>query len=316
MYGKFWFRFALSAALFATGFSAFADDGSADPVTAAIADVCQNGQAEGQYFIAIPTLGTARVMILCKGTVGIVATIYNMDASMFQTMVHIAVDNDTMSFLSYDPSGSDIAPGKLPSPELQVSLAALKQGELIGKYRNASMTKPLDFSIKKSAPFPNVLAQMDTTRGYTKLEGRYVLENPEKLAFKLVGKGYITIDFLNGQQRAFLNDSGTNSLSIDMFSGLPAKATSNFSDVFVINSGVDDGTYGASIINEVRGHLVSDDEIEFYFINTQLGLTGPFRALRDKTGDLVIDEISLPTQTADSTNPAPAHAKVRVSNPR
>ena len=35
----------------------------------------------------------------------------------------------------------------------------------------------------------------------------------------------------------------------------------------------------------MRGHMLSDDEIEFYYINTVKGVLGPFRAKRDSSAD-------------------------------
>jgi transposase InsO family protein len=49
-------------------------------------------------------MGQLRLYILCRGTAGMVATGYVAASGTFQSVVHVAVDDDTMSFLSWDPT--------------------------------------------------------------------------------------------------------------------------------------------------------------------------------------------------------------------
>jgi hypothetical protein len=69
----------------------------------------------------------------------------------------------------------------MPSPELRVSIEALKRGEMVGTYCTLHSARPLALSLKKSVSFPNVMALADSSRSYTKVPGRYILENSEQL---------------------------------------------------------------------------------------------------------------------------------------
>ena len=285
---KSWLNLFCAGVLIVGAKAAWADDDN-DPVKGAVADLCQSGKAEGEYDAVLPApMGQVRLYILCRGTAGMVATGYVAASGTFQSMVHVAVDDDTISFLSWDPTsyGAMIAAGHTPSPELHASITALKNGVLSGSYQNQSQAREVDVLVARNEDPaklpPDILSKKNPDGHFPK--GRFLLEHPEQLKKLGVSMGFVTLNIVAGAQVAHLNDgSGMSAL---LLSGLPATAANG--DLFAINSGADDGVYGASIINHIRGHMTSDDEIEFWFFNTQLGFSGPYLAKRDKTVNTTI----------------------------
>jgi len=119
------------------------------------------------------------------------------------------------------------------------------------------------------------MALADGSRSYSKIPGRYILENPEQLRGFVTPPAYVRIDITGGMQRIFISDQD---FFYALFNGL--RVTEDSKDVFSAISGVDDGTYGRSVMTHIRGHMLSDDEIEFYYISTLEGL-GWMRILED-----------------------------------
>jgi len=300
---KSWLNLICAGVLIVGAKAAWADDDN-DPVKASVADLCQSGKAEGEYDAVLPApMGQVRLYILCRGTAGMVATVYVTASGTFQSMVHVAVDDDTISFLSWDPTndGAKIAAGHLPSPELHANITALKNGVLRGSYQNQSQARELDILVARNedpdkVP-PDILSKKNPDRHFPK--GRFLLEHPEQLKQLGVSIGFITLNIVAGAQVAHLN-YGMN-LSALLLSGLPATAANG--DLFAINSGADDGVYGASIINHIRGHMTSDDEIEFWFFNTQLGFRGPYLAKRDKTVNTMIKNMPATAPALEQNKP-------------
>ena len=300
---KSWLNLFCAGVLIVGVKAAWADDNN-DPVKGTVADLCQSGKAEGEYDAVLPApMGQVRLYILCRGTAGMVATGYAAAGGIFQSMVHVAVDDDTISFLSWDPTsdGATIAAGHTPSPELHASITALKNGVLRGSYQNQSQARELDILVARNedpdkVP-PDILSKKNPDRHFPK--GRFLLEHPEQLKQLGVSIGFITLNIVAGAQVAHLN-YGMN-LSALLLSGLPATAANG--DLFAINSGADDGVYGASIINHIRGHMTSDDEIEFWFFNTQLGFRGPYLAKRDKTVNTMIKNMPATAPALEQNKP-------------
>ena len=300
---KSWLNLFCAGVLIVGVKAAWADDNN-DPVKGTVADLCQSGKAEGEYDAVLPApMGQVRLYILCRGTAGMVATVYVTASGTFQSMVHVAVDDDTISFLSWDPTndGAKIAAGHLPSPELHANITALKNGVLRGSYQNQSQARELDILVARNedpdkVP-PDILSKKNPDRHFPK--GRFLLEHPEQLKQLGVSIGFITLNIVAGAQVAHLN-YGMN-LSALLLSGLPATAANG--DLFAINSGADDGVYGASIINHIRGHMTSDDEIEFWFFNTQLGFRGPYLAKRDKTVNTMIKNMPATAPALEQNKP-------------
>ena len=250
-------------------------------VAEAVQDICKTGRAEGGYTKTLsPDLGPAEIYIICVGSSSVYATASLKSAGGFASMVHITVEGDRISFLSYDPleSGSKTSAGLMPSPEFHFSIEALKRGELIGDYRSLRLVWPVEISFKKFVSFPNVRALANGSRSYSKVPGRYIIENPAQLRGLVTSPAYVRIDITVGMQRIFVSDQN---LAYGLFNGLRATERENSKDVFSAISGVDDGTYGKSVMTHVRGHMLSDDEIEFYYFTTLKGMKGPFRAKRD-----------------------------------
>jgi len=303
---KSWLNLFCAGVLIVGVKAAWADDNN-DPVKGTVADLCQSGKAEGEYDAVLPApMGQVRLYILCRGTAGMVATVYVTASGTFQSMVHVAVDDDTISFLSWDPTsdGAKIAAGHLPSPELHANITALKNGVLRGSYQNQSQAREVDILVARNedpakVP-PDILSKKNPNRDFRKVKGRFLLEHPEQLKKLGLSMGIITLNIVAGAQVAHLDDG--SGLSALLLSGLPATAANNSGDLFAINSGVDDGVYGASFINHVRGHMTSDDEVEFWFFNTQLGFSGPYLAKRDKTVNTMIKNMP-------GTAPAPQQNK-------
>ena len=300
---KSWLNLICAGVLIVGAKAAWADDDN-DPVKASVADLCQSGKAEGEYDAVLPApMGQVRLYILCRGTAGMVATGYAAAGGIFQSMVHVAVDDDTISFLSWDPTsdGATIAAGHTPSPELHASITALKNGVLRGSYQNQSQAREVDILVARNedpdkVP-PDILSKKNPDRHFPK--GRFLLEHPEQLKKLGLSMGIITLNIVAGAQVAHLN-YGMN-LSALLLSGLPATAANG--DLFAINSGADDGVYGASIINHIRGHMTSDDEIEFWFFNTQLGFRGPYLAKRDKTVNTMIKNMPATAPALEQNKP-------------
>ena len=300
---KSWLNLFCAGVLIVGVKAAWADDNN-DPVKGTVADLCQSGKAEGEYDAVLPApMGQVRLYILCRGTAGMVATVYVTASGTFQSMVHVAVDDDTISFLSWDPTsdGAKIAAGHLPSPELHANITALKNGVLSGSYQNQSQAREVDILVARNedpakVP-PDILSKKNPDRHFPK--GRFLLEHPEQLKQLGVSIGFITLNIVAGAQVAHLN-YGMN-LSALLLSGLPATAANG--DLFAINSGADDGVYGASIINHIRGHMTSDDEIEFWFFNTQLGFRGPYLAKRDKTVNTMIKNMPATAPALEQNKP-------------
>jgi hypothetical protein len=304
---KSWLNLFCAGVLIVGAKTAWADDDN-DPVKGAFADLCQSGKAEGEYDAVLPApTGQVRLYILCRGTAGMVATGYVAASGTFQSMVHVAVDDDTISFLSWDPTndGATIAAGRPPSPELHASIAALKNGVLSGSYQNQSQAREVDILVTRNEDPaklpPDILSKKNPNRDFRKVKGRFLLEHPEQLKKLGVSMGFITLNIVAGAQVAHLNDG--SSVSALLLSGLPTTAANNLGDLFAINSGVDDGFYGASIINHIRGHMTNDDEIEFWFFNTQLGFSGPYLAERDKTVNTMIKNMPAAAPAPEQDKP-------------
>jgi hypothetical protein len=305
---KSWLNLFCAGVLIVGAKASWADDDNDSPAKGAVADLCQNGKAEGEYDADLPApMGQLRLYILCRGTAGMVATGYLAASGTFQSMVHVAVDDDTISFLSWDPTsdGATIAAGHTPSPELHASITALKNGVLSGSYQNQGQAREVDILVARNedpakVP-PDILSKKNPDRDFRKVKGRFLLEHSEQLKKLGVSMGFITLNIVAGAQVAHLNDgSGTSAL---LLSGLPATAANNLGDLFAVNSGVDDGVYGASIINHIRGHMTSDDEIEFWLFNTQLGFSGPHLAKRDKTVDAMIKNMPASAPALEQNRP-------------
>jgi hypothetical protein len=147
-----WLNLFCAGVLIVSARAAWADDDNV-PVKDPVVELCQSGKAEGEYDAVLPAaIGQVRLYILCRGTAGMIATGYVAASDTFQSMVHVAIDDDTISFLSWDPTGdgATIAAGHLPSPELHASIEALKNGVLRGSYQNLNQAREVDILVARN----------------------------------------------------------------------------------------------------------------------------------------------------------------------
>jgi hypothetical protein len=268
------------------------------------------------------------VEIICVGESKIRATIYNKQNRAFGTMVYLSIEGPNVVFLTYDPAeeGSEDA-GGLPMPELSVDIARLKQGELNGRLFMGRLMRPWGVVMKKSdSPldrFPRVTGLGNPKRNFTMVPGRYQIDPPSKQAPTTVERtppgrrpitrapaknpakpsatnlpeptsdlwqpiampALVTIFIRGGVQRIILRDQNDARV---LLNGLPTSQELNYYDAFAASSGVDNTLNGKAITNHVRGHLINDDQIELWLINSIIGIAGPYTATRAKDGSRVL----------------------------
>ena len=245
-------------------------------------DLCQS-QAEGLYRAVLPN-EEVQVEIICTGQSKILATVYSNRRQIASTMVHLSIEGSKVVFLSYDPS-ADQVPGGMPLPELVLDIEALKRGEMVGEHTTARFPRPLAFSVKKEFSFPNLASLANSDRDWTMVPGRYIVEVTRQLKPMIVPPAYLSIKIRNGIQRILINDQ---SAGLGLLNGLTATADKNFGDVFAGTWGVDDTLFGKVIMTHVRGHMLSKDELEFWYINSEVGMAGPFKAKRDTAAAMLL----------------------------
>ena len=140
--------------------------------------------------------------------------------------------------------------------------------------------------------------------------GRYVVASTPNLKAVIRPPAYITIRIINGIQRIFLIDQGKEGV---LLNGMESTETNNFGDVFAASGGVDDTRYGAVFETHVRGHLLRDDPdtIEFWYINSLIGINGPFYAKRDTSPSKTLDQKISP-QSASKVAPLNRPPRTRI----
>jgi hypothetical protein len=282
-------------------------EGDNDPIKALTMDLCQS-QAEGHY--QLNAIGfTAHAEIICSGLTNIIATFYSKAGGTPGTMLHLdlALNGQDVIFLSYDPS-PDAAKGMtggLPMPELQLNIEALKRGQLVGEYRTILLHRPVALNIPKSGrPYPDVKMLASKDRDYLKVIGRYLIEGAAMAAFQTFVNPPVKLEIQirkSGLQRIIVSD---NYFGFALLNGMAVSDTNNFGDVFAASIGVDDTLSGKVHAIHIRGHLLNDDELEFWYDNSKTGMMGPFMAKRDTRPAVV-----LPTK-----NLAPAQINTRISS--
>ncbi len=276
----------LLAATLVIPFSARADE---DPIaSAAIQDLCASGSAEGSYSATVDKLGQLAIYIVCTGAGNIVATMRDSlngkpesgggIASNQITLVYNAVDDDTLSFVSFHGTPDDVNSMASTGTDgrLQVSLSALKQGELKGTLRFLRLLQPVKVQAKRQKAFPALLPTSPGPAGAAKSYVGIFKTDPKNRP-QLV-PDLISLDVIGGVQRATLNFSDPlMDTAYALYNGLKA---SEAGSVFYVTSGVDEGLSGRTTAQHIRGQVISANEIEFYFLSTQFGMLGPFRAKR------------------------------------
>lgn len=224
-------------------------------------------------------LGSAQISIVCVGTIRIVATIAQFlpRNKLFTTLVYTAADGDKFSFVSFKVSDDDsreLTPIGGPDARLEISIQALRQGSLKGSFRALYSKEPISFNVPRDQVFPKFTADKngDFSSG---VPGVYEITDAKFGPLILTPPALLYIDVIAGIQRINLQDS--QSTSVALYSGMDAASAGNF---FAANSGTTDGLGALAQLLHIRGHMISADEIEFYFYNTQNGMMGPARAKR------------------------------------
>jgi hypothetical protein len=273
--------FILNFCLFSLG-SAFATEDTTHQV---ILELCTNGLAEGTYSAKIGAAGQFKIYLICTGTGEMVATMRDGistggTASNQLTMANNAIDDDILSFVSFGTSARDAKSETANGIDgrLQVSIIALRRGELKGTVRFLRMLSPVAISVSRESAFPNVLMQAGHGTGVQRATGTFKTLDVPGSSAKLVPNN-ISLDVIGGIQRATLNFSDPNvGNAFALYNGL--KADSDQSGVFYVTSGVDYGNGPQATTQHIRGRFLNFNEIEFYYISTQVGLVGPIHARR------------------------------------
>jgi hypothetical protein len=251
---------------------AFADE---DPAVKVYEELCRSGSAEGSYIINVGKAGRFRVSLVCTGPSGLAVGLRGIDPpeAGFFSLVHTAVDDDVISFLTFHIAADDAKTMSSASTDIRLKLdiPSLKTGLLKGTYRTLNSVDPVPVSARREASFPNLLAMTNHSVDYKKsFTGSFNVPY-EAAPFVL------TMDVLGGIQRININLPGVSGYVLH--NGLPAAGAG---DVFYATSGVDDGTFGRVNLLHIRGRFLNENEVEIYYLDTRSGLLGPFRAKRRK----------------------------------
>jgi hypothetical protein len=297
-------------------------DGDNDPIKTLTASLCQS-EAEGHY--ELDAIGfTAHAEIICSGLTNVIATFYSKTSGAPGTMLHLdlALNGKDVMFLSYDPS-PDAAKGMtggLPMPELQLNIEALKRGQLVGEYRTILLQRPVALNIKKSGrPYPDVKMLASKDRDYLKVIGRYILEGTAVTAFQKVINPPVKLEIQitkSGVQRIIVSDKD---FGFALLNGMAVSDMNNFGDVFAASVGVDDTLNGKVHAVHIRGHMLTDDELEFWYDESKIGMMGPFMARRDTRPAAVLPAKKPDTTQIDKrTSPGPGNRRSTwpVNRPR
>lgn len=240
---------------------------SAAPHEEVIRDLCAGEKAEGTYVSEMGSAGKVRVNIVCfaENEIGLNIRSVGSDFLNF-TLLHLAIDGDYISFLSYTPD-DDTAKG-VPSHGLvrvKLHLPSLREGLLEGDYRALRIVKPLPLHAKRAAAFPSFFSLAGTGPA---VDGEYRVNAPG-LDFSFA------IETIGNHQRANLVIEGGSGFFLAH--GLE---TASANGIFYVSSGVLDDESGRANLLHLRGRALSENELEVYYLDTQKGLLGPFKATR------------------------------------
>jgi hypothetical protein len=297
--------------------SSWADDDDANreknPATILTKEICDpdKSNADGVYKAKLGR-DVLAAYVMCSGTTSLIVTVNTKMGRASGTMAHVLPDGENVSFLSFDPAqdAAKTSPGGLPLPEMTVNIEALKMGVLTGEYSSLRVPVPLSLSIPKTESFKKLSELVNPNHNWTMVPGRYVVASTPNLKAVIRPPAYITIRIINGIQRVFLIDQGKEGV---LLNGMEATENNNFGDVFAASGGVDDTRYGAVFETHVCGHLLRDDPdtIEFWYINSLIGINGPFYAKRDTSPSKTLDQKISP-QSASKVAPLNRPARTRI----
>lgn len=165
---------------------------------------------------------------------------------------------------------------------LRLSIQALRHGMAVGEFQRNPIL-PISINVTRTGPLPSLLAQIGPAQEPSfQFSGSFYVEAPRdeegKRAFQRVQikpPACMTIA-IDGNLRT-VNFHDSSNLAIWLPWGSPADSGGN---VFYATSGVDDALAGKDSITQFRGIFLAPDLIEFFYFNSLIGLSGPFRAIR------------------------------------
>lgn len=240
-----------------------------------IAELCASGKVEGHYRPATISMGKVDLYLLCIGDSRIVASVgWGDKPRLYDTLVFNAVDGDVLTLsdfkLDFEEGGGLPASGQAYK-RLQLSISALKNSELKGRFRAVRIVRSVPVVAVREESFPDAMALADTSRDYGReIVGLYQLDQKVRgLNFGM--PTVIDVDVLGNQQRLALIDGRNESLT--MYMGM----VHNNHNVFYAGSGLRNA---AMPFIHVRGRLIDQDKIEFYYFSTMSGMSGPYTATR------------------------------------
>jgi hypothetical protein len=234
-------------------------------------EMCGSGQVEGSYVVDWKDDIRIRINLICTGPESLIATLRGMDGvDIFYSLLFSAIDGDYYSFTSYGTGRNDagyIGTNTL-ALILKLKLSDLKTGYLSGTFVGANGWERVAIKGSRTTAFmPLPVANPDAK--YLLRDGLYVPLDPQT-PVKL-----IDIEIVGGIQRILAKFDIGNALK--MLNGADAAL---LTDGFYATSSYSRGETGRTAIAHMRGHMVAEDLIEFYYINMELGLLGPFLARR------------------------------------
>ena len=264
---------SLSLTIFGSGPAARADEDSALKV---YQDLCAGESAEGSYVATLGAAGKFRINIVCVSPSSLAASLRDMSGgNIMFSLVHTAVDDDTISFLTFHIAADDAKTMSAMNADirLKLDLPSLRQGILKGSYKALQKADPIFFETRREAAFPNLLIKTNRTVDFKKtFPGSFQISaGPLKPDLTFI----MMTDILGGIQRLNINFPGASGFVLH--NGLSA---TNAGDVFYATSGVDDGASGRVNLLHIRGRILNPNEYEIYYLDTRTGLKGPLKAKR------------------------------------
>jgi hypothetical protein len=135
-----------------------------------IAELCTSDTSEGRYTVSLGALGKFYIYIVCVGNDSIDATMVeaaknnNNNNAIPVSMVHVAVDDDIIHFVTYKLEGGEAKERSAfggNDTHLRLDFAKLKSGIISGTVRGLYSKRPVQFEAARDLQFPQLLALAD-----------------------------------------------------------------------------------------------------------------------------------------------------------
>lgn len=243
--------------------------------TAVYRELCSGGLAEGTYAVTFHAKSKFRITIVCTSPVSLVAGLRSLEASdVSYSLNHTTLDRDTISFVTFKTSREDAESlsSRNLDGRLKLDVGELKKGRLKGQYMALNIRDPVSIAGQRETGFPDFLSQARGPMRSISFPAYFDVTHAKVSAT-------VILDIIGGLQRINVHIDGANSYVL--YNGLAAAESG---DVFYATSGVDDSSGGRVNLQHVRGRFISDDEIEFFYLDTIRGMMGPYRAIRRPLG--------------------------------